>query len=182
MSVPNIITIARILLVPLTIWLIVTGRYGLAFWIFIVAGISDGVDGFIAKRFHLTTELGSYLDPLADKLLLVSIYLSLGLSDVVPAWLVILIVSRDVLIIGGVLLAWVIEKPVGLKPLALSKVNTAGQIILAGCILAALGFNLVGEGFLAVGYYLVAALTIVSGAQYLRAWARQMANGRPEAP
>ena len=106
--------------------------------------------------------------------------MSLGLSDVVPAWLVILIVSRDVLIIGGVLLAWVIEKPVGLKPLALSKVNTAGQIILAGCILAALGFNLVGEGFLAVGYYLVAALTIVSGALYLREWARQMANGRPK--
>ncbi len=177
MSVPNIITIARILAVPLTIWLIVTSRYSLAFWIFIAAGISDGVDGFIAKRFQQATELGSYLDPLADKLLLVSIYLSLGLADLVPAWLVILIVSRDVLIIGGVMLAWVVEKPVSLKPLALSKINTAGQIVLAGFILAALGFGVVNENLLVAGYYLVAALTVISGAQYLRFWARHMANG-----
>jgi cardiolipin synthase len=181
MSVPNVITIARILTVPLTIWLIVSGRYGLAFWIFIAAGISDGVDGYIAKRFQQTTELGSYLDPLADKLLLVSIYLSLGLSDLVPAWLVILIVSRDVLIIGGVMLAWIVEKPVSMQPLLLSKVNTAVQIVLAGCILAALGFGLVSDSFLVAGYYLVAISTIVSGAQYVRAWGRQMANGERQA-
>jgi cardiolipin synthase len=181
MSVPNVITIARILSVPLAIWLIVTGRYDLAFWIFIVAGISDGVDGFIAKRFQQATELGSYLDPLADKLLLVSIYLSLGLSNLVPAWLVILIVSRDVLIIGGVMLAWVIEKPVALQPFILSKINTAAQIMLAGCILASLAFGVVTENLLKAGYYVVAALTVVSGAQYLRSWGRHVANGGREA-
>ena len=88
MSLPNLITIGRILLVPLTIWLIVSGEYLLAFLAFIIAGISDGVDGFIAKRYDLKTQLGAYLDPLADKLLLVSIYVSLGLLHVMPAWLV----------------------------------------------------------------------------------------------
>jgi cardiolipin synthase len=182
MSIPNVITIARVLSVPLIIWLIVTGRYELAFWTFIAAGVSDGVDGFVAKHFHQTTELGSYLDPLADKLLLVSIYLSLGLSDLVPAWLVILIASRDVLIVGGVMLAWVIEKPVHLQPMALSKVNTVAQIVLAIFILAGLAFGIAAREWLVAGYFVVAALTIGSGAQYLRAWARHMANDQFDTP
>ena len=100
-NLPNAITIARILAVPLMIWLIVSGDYLAAFWVFVLAGISDGVDGFIAKRFGLQTELGAYLDPLADKLLLVSIFVSLGMLRVLPAWVVILVVSRDILIVGG---------------------------------------------------------------------------------
>src|SRR5688500_12469917 len=90
MNLPNAITIARILAVPVLIWLIVSGEYLLAFWLFVLAGISDGVDGFIAKRFDQRTELGAYLDPIADKLMLVSIYVSLGLLRVLPPWLVIL--------------------------------------------------------------------------------------------
>ncbi len=104
-NLPNLITIARILMVPLTVWLIITGRHELAFFVFILAGISDGVDGFIAKRFDMRTTLGAYLDPLADKLLLMSIYVTLGILDQLPAWLAILVVSRDLLIVGGVVLA-----------------------------------------------------------------------------
>ncbi|HHI82312.1 MAG TPA: CDP-alcohol phosphatidyltransferase family protein, partial [Rhizobiales bacterium] len=89
-NLPNLITIARILLVPVIIWLIVSGAYLAAFVAFIAAGISDGVDGFIAKKFRLQTKLGAWLDPLADKLLLVAIYLSLGFLKELPAWLVIL--------------------------------------------------------------------------------------------
>jgi cardiolipin synthase len=181
MSVPNIITIARILAVPLTVWLIIDGEHMLAFLAFIAAGISDGVDGFIARRYDLKSELGAMLDPLADKLLLVSIYVTLGFQQVLPAWLVILVVSRDVLIVGGVLLNMLMDRPMEMRPLLVSKVNTAGQIILAGAALAALGFevNLSNASF-AAGIGAVALLTAASGALYLRDWVRHMAGSNGE--
>jgi cardiolipin synthase len=176
MNLPNAITIARILAVPLMIWLIVSGEYLPAFWIFIVAGISDGVDGYIAKRFHQRTELGAYLDPAADKLMLVSIYVSLGLLQVLPPWLVILVVSRDILIVGGVVLATLLEQPVRMHPLLLSKLNTAAQIILAGLVLAVLGFNIASREIVIFGSIIVAILTVASGAQYVLTWIRRMAS------
>jgi cardiolipin synthase len=94
-SLPNLITVARLLLAPLAVLMIASQRYLEAFLIFVIAGISDGVDGFIAKRFNLTTELGAYLDPLADKALLVSIYVTLAISGVLPAAIAILVVSRS---------------------------------------------------------------------------------------
>ena len=118
------ITIGRIILVPFAIWLIVTDQFLWAFTVFIVAGISDGVDGFIAKRFDLATRLGAYLDPLADKLLLVSMYLALGFLGKMSALLVIIVVSRDVMIVGAVILSWVLDKPIEMQPLWISKVNT----------------------------------------------------------
>jgi cardiolipin synthase len=177
MSLPNLITIARILIVPLTIWLIVTGQYALAFLAFLAAGVSDGIDGYIAKRFELRTELGAYLDPLADKLLLVSIYIALGIQDLMPAWLVILVASRDVLIVGAVILSWLLDKPVGMRPSMVSKANTAGQIVLAGGVLAVLGLELRADGLLVAGYVLVAALTVTSGTLYMLGWIKHMANG-----
>jgi cardiolipin synthase len=176
MNLPNAITIARILAVPLTIWLIISGEYLAAFWVFVLAGISDGVDGFIAKRFNQRTELGRYLDPLADKLLLVSIFVSLGMLRVLPPWVVILVVSRDVLIVGGVLLSMMINQPVQVQPLLLSKLNTAAQIVLAGVVLAVLGFGMSSDGLVLFGSAVVAALTIASGAQYVMGWIRHMGS------
>jgi cardiolipin synthase (CMP-forming) len=180
MSLPNLITIGRILLVPLTIWLIVSGEYLLAFLAFIIAGISDGVDGFIAKRYDLKTQLGAYLDPLADKLLLVSIYVSLGLLHVMPAWLVILVASRDVLIIGAVILSWILDRPVKMHPLFVSKANTTAQIVFAGVVLLFLAMRSDMAWLLTAGSVAVAALTIASGSLYLREWARHMTNGVSE--
>ena len=180
-NLPNAITIARILAVPLMIWLIVSGDYLAAFWVFVLAGISDGVDGFIAKRFGLQTELGAYLDPLADKLLLVSIFVSLGMLRVLPPWVVILVVSRDILIVGGVLLSKMINQPVRVQPMFLSKLNTATQISLAGIVLAVLGFDLQTDRIIVFGSALVAALTIASGAQYVLQFIRHMASS-PEPP
>lgn len=182
MNVPNAITIARILAVPVLIWLIVSGEYLLAFWLFVLAGISDGVDGFIAKRFDQRTELGAYLDPIADKLMLVSIYVSLGLLRVLPPWLVILIVTRDIMIVGGFALATtLLDQPVKVKPLIMSKLNTGAQIILAGLVLAVLGFELPAREVILFGSFVVAALTVASGAQYVLTWIRLMA-ARPEPP
>lgn len=176
MSLPNIITIARIFLVPFIVWLIISGDFFLAFIAFIIAGISDAADGYIAKRWGLVTELGAYLDPLADKLLLVSVYVALGLSKQLPAWLVILVVSRDVLILGGLLLSWLIERPMAVRPLMISKVNTAAQIVLATVALAVLGLNLPWGLLIDIGGLLVAGLTVASLAVYLRDWLRHMGN------
>ncbi len=177
MNIPNLITIGRILLVPLTVWLIISGEFLLAFVAFVTAGISDGVDGFIARRYNLRTELGAYLDPIADKALLVSIYVSLGLLQHLPAWLVILVVTRDVLIVGAVILSWVLGKPIIVAPSKASKVNTAGQIVLAGVVLGMLGLGLNSVLTLSAGYVLVGTLTFGSGALYMLAWLRHMTNG-----
>ena len=177
MSVPNLITIFRILLVPLTMWLIVTGKYLPAFLVFVVAGISDGIDGFVAKRFNQVTELGTYLDPLADKLLLVSIYLAMGFLELMPPLLVITVVSRDVMIIGAVLLSWLMDKPVEMHPLWISKLNTTMQIAFAGFVLAGLGLDLNILQYTQLGAILVGALTVASGGAYMLQWVRHMANG-----
>lgn len=178
-SLPNLITIARILIVPLAVWLIIGQQFGLAFVAFLVAGISDGIDGFIARRFNLQSELGSYLDPIADKALLVSIYVSLAILQVLPVWLAILVVTRDILIVGAVLLALVMDRPMAMKPLWVSKVNTVAQIVFAGVVLLALSTGLHLDTLLTAGTVLVAALTTASGALYMRDWVRHM-NGHGE--
>ena len=177
MSVPNLITLFRILLVPLTIWLIVTGQYLPAFLVFVIAGISDGIDGFVAKKFNQVTELGAYLDPLADKLLLVSIYVALGTLELMPPLLVITVVSRDVMIIGAVILSWVLDKPVKVHPLWISKINTTVQIAFAGFVLAGLGLDVDIGVYLLPGSFIVGALTVASGAAYMLQWFAHMANG-----
>src|ERR1700746_4171210 len=103
LNLPNLISLGRLLLVPLASSLILDGNYWAAFWVFVVAGISDALDGFIAKRFDRRTRLGALLDPLADKVLLVSVYVTLGVAGQIWTWLVVLVVFRDVMIIGGVL-------------------------------------------------------------------------------
>ncbi len=176
MSVPNLLTIARILMVPLLIWLIISSNFGFAFAIFVAAGITDAVDGFIAKNYNSVTELGAYLDPLADKLLLVSIYVALGLQGFLPDWLVILVVSRDVMIVGAVILSWVVGKPVRMQPLFLSKANTTVQITLAAMIIGALAFAEPHPVLILWGSVVVGFLTVVSGAQYMVNWIAHMAG------
>lgn len=180
MNLPNIITIGRILLVPFTVWLIISGEFALAFAAFVVAGVSDGVDGYIARKFNQRSELGAYLDPIADKALLVCIYISLGFLKFLPAWLVILVVTRDVLIVGAVILAWVVNKPMPVAPSMMSKVNTAGQIVLAGVVLGLLGLRASLDPLVYTGFALVAVLTFGSGALYMRDWLHHMANGKQE--
>jgi cardiolipin synthase len=179
MNIPNLITILRILLVPLAVWLIIGSRYDLAFIAFVSAGIGDGVDGYLARKWKLQTELGAYLDPVADKALLVSIYVTLGFLRLMPDWLVIMVVTRDVLIVGAVIISWLLDKPVRVAPLMTSKVNTAGQILLAGLTLGLLAIDMQLPWLMNAGLYgVVAALTFASGALYMREWLRHMANGQ----
>lgn len=175
-NLPNLISLARLLLVPLTVWLILGGRYGVAFWVFVAAGVSDALDGFIAKRFDRRTRLGALLDPVADKALLVSVYVTLGLAHQLWTSLVILVVFRDVMIIGGFLLIQAIAAPKHYDPLYISKINTGLQIALVAFVLARLGLG-TGSGMLDLLLSLaVAATTVLSGLSYLVRWARILAR------
>jgi cardiolipin synthase len=137
--------------------------------------VSDAVDGFIARRFDMRSEFGAYIDPIADKALLMSIYVTLSVAGILPSWLAIVVVSRDLMIVSAVMLSWVMQRPVEIKPLLVSKLNTAAQIGFAALILStkAFGVDLLGfgDGAMAV----VAALTVASAAAYLAGWLRHMA-------
>ena len=175
LNIPNLITLGRILLVPIVVWAIATpGAMWIAFVLFLAAGVSDAVDGYLAKRFAMFTELGAYLDPLADKALIVSIYLTLGVNGFIPLWLVILVVSRDILIVGGIMLSWLVGSPLKIKPLLVSKLNTVAQIVFASVVLGSLGFNYELPTLTLVLMGLVAALTLLSVAAYVAEWVRHM--------
>ena len=174
MSIPNLISLARIILVPIVVWAITSDEMLVAFALFLAAGISDAVDGFLAKRFHMASELGAYLDPLADKALIVSIYVSLGIAGALAISLVILVVSRDIMIISGFMLSWLVGKPMPIRPLPVSKVNTVAQILLATLVLAEHGFGFDAKLIVTVVAGLVAVLTLLSIAFYLAEWLRHM--------
>jgi cardiolipin synthase (CMP-forming) len=181
-TIPNFITLGRVFLVPVIFWLLVSGRVQAAFWAFVVAGISDGVDGYLAKRFNWASELGAYLDPLADKLLVVSIFIAMGVRGELPSWLVIAVVSRDVLIVIAIILAWLFSVPVRIKPFAISKANTLVQLLLASAVLADVGFGL---GLASLRWWLIwmtAALTLGSLAAYMYAWLQLMAGAETASP
>jgi cardiolipin synthase len=171
-NLPNLITLARLLSVPLMIWLIFGERYGVAFWIFIGAGVSDALDGYIAKRFDLRTRLGALLDPIADKALLAGVYVTLGLAGQLPSWLVGIVILRDVLIVAGFVLINATAAPKQFGPLYISKINTLVQIVLIGFVLARLGLGIEAglETSLLIGA--AAVTTVLSGLSYLMRWAR----------
>jgi cardiolipin synthase (CMP-forming) len=174
--IPNLISLGRVILVPFVIWLIINDRHVEAFVVFLVAGISDGVDGFLAKRYGWQTELGAYLDPLADKLLLVSLFVALGIKGDLPSWIVIAAVSRDILIVLGVLLAGLLGRPLRVKPYKISKLNTLAQITLVALTLADAAFNLGLGSVRLVLHWVTGALIVGSLGTYVRAWLRHLAG------
>lgn len=179
MTIPNLITVGRFLLVPAVVYALLLGEWGWAFAFFVIAGVSDGVDGFIARHFNQRSKLGAYLDPAADKLLLVTIFIMLGYLGELPLWLVILAVSRDALIIAAVLLSTIMGHPVEMKPLMVSKANTTAQITLAALVLGEHAFSLDLGVLGPILIYLSGLLTVASAAAYLVAWLRHM-NGYGE--
>src|SRR5262249_50072190 len=164
--IPNFITLGRIISVPVIFWLLLSGQSKFAFSVFVCAGISDAVDGYLAKRFGWTTELGSYLDPLADKLLIVSIFIALGVRDELPLCLVIAVVRRDLLIGGAVVCVCLLTQRWVTNPLAVSKANTLSQILPAAMVLADGAFGLGLATGRVVLVWITGALTLLSLAAY----------------
>lgn len=185
MTIPNIITILRLLLVPAIVVMIGAQSWVGAFLLFLAAGISDGLDGFIARRYDMRSELGAYLDAFADKALLVSIYVSLAIADVLPGWVAIVVVSRDVLILMAIMISWLMARPVDIRPLRISKINTAAQIGLAALVLAnravdgaEFGKSLIisAPWVIEAGIVAVVLLTLASAGAYLTLWLRHMTD------
>ena len=173
------VTTGRLLLVLPLVWLITAEHFMVAFWLFVAAGLSDALDGYIAKRFNVRTVLGAYLDPLADKLLLNGIYVALAMVGWLPVWLVILVVSRDVLIVLGVILIQRRNPVFRATPLLIGKANTFAQLLLAACLLAQ-GAELVSMAdWIAPLIGFVAITTLLSGGGYIVQARRALGPERP---
>lgn len=171
-NIPNIISIIRILMVPPITILIWGERYNEAFILMIIAGLSDGLDGFLARAFHWQSRLGAMLDPAADKLLLVSIFVVCGLKGFLPWWLVGLIFLRDIIIVIGAFAYRHVTQDEKIKPLIISKINTALQILLAVVTLYQAAVNSLPAIIMPSLIWLVALTTLISGITYVILWTR----------
>ena len=176
--IPNLITGLRILLVGPFLWLLLEERYGPALWLFIIAGVSDALDGFLAKYFGWTSELGGLLDPLADKLLLLGAMLALGWLNELPRWLVALVVARDVVIVSGAVSYHLLIERFEATPLLVSKLNTLLQLLLTLAVIVHYGMAAQPVWLITGLIYLTALTTIWSGAAYVRQWGRRARSRR----
>lgn len=171
---PNIISVARIFLVAPTLYYLWQQEYAIALLLFVIAGVSDGIDGFLARRFHWQTRLGTYLDPIGDKLLLVGCYLVLGMLGHLPWWLVALVIGRDAIIVIGATIYHYTVKDAAMEPLWSSKFNTVCQIILVVLLLYGLsgkyGAFLLSAGWQQGMWFVVSATTVFSGVAYIIGW------------
>ncbi|NRA86334.1 MAG: CDP-alcohol phosphatidyltransferase family protein [Rhizobiales bacterium] len=172
LNLPNIITIGRIFIVPVVVWVLLADEFLISLILFIIAGISDFIDGWLARLQNLQTLLGAYLDPFADKLLMGSVYLTLGILGHIPIWLVLCVIFRDILIVSAIIIAWLIEKPLRISPLLISKINTVSQICLVVLTLFDLAFIVDLIQIRDVAYLLIAGTTIASTFAYLIVWVK----------
>lgn len=169
-TVPNILTIVRILLTPGFVMAYTSENFNLAWILFAVAGLTDGLDGFLARIWNQRTQLGAMLDPLADKVLLVTSFICLAIKGWIPAWFTVLVVSRDAIIIGGLALLnfWGVDVKSRIKPIWISKFTTAAQIVLVIYVMIQRSFNFNYSGLLAFMVWVTAAATVISGILYVR--------------
>jgi cardiolipin synthase len=175
-DLPNFITLARLFSVPFIVWLVSTGHLKAALLAFLLSGVSDAVDGFLARRWNRTSRIGAILDPLADKALLMSSFIVLAVYDFVPLWLVILVVSRDLLILGGFYVTGLLGQQLEVHPLKISKINTGVQIAFVALVLADASLDLVLLPLVDALTYVTALTTLVSGAVYLKRWVTEQSG------
>lgn len=171
LNLPNIVTFGRLCIVPLAFWTVLEHRMAESFALFVLAGLSDAVDGWLARRYG-GNAIGAVLDPVADKALLVTMYVTLAAIGALPPWLAILVVFRDLLIVGGIIVLGVLGHPIEIRPLYISKLNTVFQIVLVAMTLLMPAFGLAMPIMHMVMIWLVAATTLASGAAYVWVTAR----------
>ena len=172
-DIPNIITAFRFLLVPPVVVLMLQDRFMAALIVFGVAGLSDALDGFLAKRYDWTSRLGGLMDPLADKLLLVSSFITLGWLGWIPVWLVVLIILRDLVIVAGAVFYHLRIEQLEAEPTMVSKLNTATQIFLVLAVMFSLGVQTLPAIWIDILLYSVLVTTLWSGFDYIWIWGRR---------
>ncbi len=166
MNIPNIISVFRIISVPVLVILLMEGKMLSALLVFFVAGLSDAVDGFLARLLNQKTAIGAIIDPLADKLLLNTSYITLAILGLMPYWLAVLVVSRDVIILLGYGILYLTDKPLDINPTMDSKINTAVQL---GCVLYFLAHQYLrlGQNWDVTILMVTAFFTLLSGFRYI---------------
>jgi cardiolipin synthase len=164
-TLPNVISVLRLCAVPVAVWLALRGALQETFALFLAAGASDALDGWLARR-GAASQLGAILDPLADKALLISMFVTLAGLHILPQYLAVLVVARDVLIIGGALALVALGFPLVLRPLMVSKLNTGLQVLLVATALCLAGFGLSAPLLLRTLVWAVVASTLASGLAY----------------
>jgi cardiolipin synthase (CMP-forming) len=164
-NIPNILTVLRILVTPLFVIFLIRDQHGYALLIFILAGVSDGLDGLIARWLNQRSDLGAVLDPIADKLLLTAAYITLGILRDIPGWLAVLVISRDVLIVTGIAVLTFADIHFDIRPSLISKWTTVFQILMVGVSLLDLGFSGAQTLQLVLGW-VTAGMTVLSGLHY----------------
>lgn len=169
-QIPNLICVLRMVLVWPIVDALVTGRYVTALVLVAIAGISDGLDGYLAKRFNWRSRLGGLLDPLADKLLLVSTFLTLTYLALVPLWLAAVVIVRDIVIVSGGLIYQAVVAPVHPEPSRASKLNTSAQLFFVCAVIANRGFGMPPAEILIPSGALVLVTSIISGLDYVVRW------------
>ncbi len=168
MNIPNFLTLLRILLVPLIVIFLMNGEFLKALIVFFVAGITDALDGFLARLLRQKTVLGAYLDPMADKALLIACFLTLSIEQIIPGWLTVVVISRDVIILTGTFILFMMSVSFEIKPILVSKVTTALQ--LSTVLLVLFLKSLPGSfeySWILILYWLTAIFTIISGLKYI---------------
>jgi cardiolipin synthase len=174
---PNAISLMRIALVAPILYLIVDGQYGLALTLFVIAGFSDGVDGYLAKRFDWHTRIGALLDPIADKLLVAGTFIVLVYIGLIPLWLAVLVIFRDVVIVGGAAAYNFLVQPVEGEPTRISKLNTALQLLLIVFVLSRAGYGWPDQITITIIGASVVVTVVISGVDYVWSWARRARHG-----
>jgi cardiolipin synthase len=169
---PNAISIMRIVLVVPILMLIVEGRFDLALLLFFIAGFSDGLDGYLAKKFDWHTRIGALLDPIADKLLVAGTFIVLAYTAHIPVWLAVLVLFRDIVIIGGATAYNFLIRPVEGQPTRISKLNTAMQLLFILFVLTRAAFGWPDKITITIIGAGIVVTVVISGMDYVLKWAR----------
>ncbi len=178
-NIPNSLTVARIVMTPLFIILLMKNLFGLALVLFSLAAVSDGLDGFIARYFNQRTVMGAYLDPIADKFLLSTSFIALAILEIIPAWLTVIVISRDILILAGIAIFTINDIKVSIKPSIVSKCTTAVQLATVFIVLLGFRFSVVSVAK-QVAFWTAAVLTVLSGLHYILAGISILQTGLEE--
>ncbi len=179
MTIPNFVTLIRIILTPVFLVCLIDNRVFAALVVFIAASVSDGVDGMIARVFNQKSKIGAYMDPLADKILLITAFLTLAVKGIIPSWLTAAVISRDIIIMLGILILLLNGVTFNMKPSILSKITTCAQLGTICIVLVNVCFAILTANIITLAFFITGILTIVSGLGYMINWFKIINNNLP---